>query len=332
MLHVQRVQLAYNNVYIVDDEDARVLVDTGPDFPGAFETIIEALAGRMPGAVVATHGHIDHASLGAAWRAHGIPVYVGEQDLPLCTAAPITRDEEFEGMVGWLKQSGAPDELCAETLAALIARRQKLHMVYQPDAGYEPPVARGNWPTPLRFRPFKGIPIGERRLPEMPGLLVIPAPGHTPGNLVLLHDDGTLFSGDQLLPDITPTPAIQGRTRSAPGQDWRLRSLPLFIASLERLLNLSVTRCYPGHGDPFETVRATIQQNLDQVADRSAKVLAALDEEGPGTLYELGMRLYPRALQRRFWQICSTLQGNLDLLEASGKVHRGDANRWERTP
>ncbi len=330
MVEVQRVKLAYNNVYILDDADARILIDTGPDYPGAFASIETALEGRLPDAVIATHGHIDHASLGSEWAAKGIPVYAGGDDLPLCQQAPVTLDHEYEGMIRWLRESGAPADIQAEVLASIDARRVKLRTVYQRDAPHEPPVERGNWPTPLRFRPYIPNIAREGRLHEMPTLSIVLAPGHTPGNLVLVHDSGLLFSGDQLLPDITPTPAIQGKTRAVPGGDWRLRTLPLFNASLQRLSNMTFTRCYPGHGEPFDAVRETIELNLSQIADRSRKVQEAIDESGPGTLYEIAERIYPRALRRRFWQICSTLQGNLDILEAEGQVTRDSDTRWAR--
>ena len=58
-----------------------------------------------------------------------------------------------------------------------------------------------------------------------------------------------------------------------------------------------------------------------QLEERTARVLAELRAAGECTLYELCERLYPRALRRRFWQIASTVQGHLDLLEARGAAH-----------
>ena len=68
MCAVRRVELAYNNVYVVEAQDARVLVDTGPDYRGAFEFLRAKVGQRVPSVVVATHGHVDHAGLGAQWQ------------------------------------------------------------------------------------------------------------------------------------------------------------------------------------------------------------------------------------------------------------------------
>lgn len=328
MVQVERIQLTYNNVYVVDDGGARLLVDTGPDYPGAHDAIVDTLAGRLPDLVVATHGHIDHASLGKAWQELGVPVLVGEGDIDACSAAPMTRAHEFEGMRSWANSLGAPVDIVSEVLAGLAKRRDAVEQVYQPHAEYPAPVEGGRWPTPLRFRPFRPGIANAGPLDAMPRMTVVLAPGHTPGNLVLIHESGLLFSGDQLLPDITPTPAIQG----GPGPDWRFRSLPRFVESMKALQQTGFTRCYPGHGEPFENVQDVIAFNLEQVRERGEKVLAALGDGGPGTLYEIGERMYPRALRRRFWQILSTLQGNIDLLEESGLVQRIDGERWMATP
>ncbi|MCZ7578349.1 MAG: MBL fold metallo-hydrolase [Dehalococcoidia bacterium] len=160
-----------------------------------------------------------------------------------------------------------------------------------------------------------------------PGVRAMAAPGHTPGNLVVfLEAEGWLFSGDQLLPEITPTPAIQ-RFQSVPGAPWRFRSLPRFLDSLRRIRGLDATRCYPGHGDPFEDVAATIDANLTQAEQRTARVLEALRENSGATLYALAEGLYPRALRKRFWQIIATVQGHLDVLEEEGLATTAEG-RW----
>jgi glyoxylase-like metal-dependent hydrolase (beta-lactamase superfamily II) len=137
--------------------------------------------------------------------------------------------------------------------------------------------------------------------------------------VVVVMAEGWLFSGDQLLPDITPTPAIQWRAGAREG-DSRFRSLPAFAASLERLRGYHFVRCFPGHGEPFGDVRGAIDANLAQIEQRTERVLEALREGGEATLYELCERLYPKAVRRRAWQILATIQGHVDLLEDQGRV------------
>ena len=67
-MEIRRIAMAYNNVYAVESGGARVLIDTGPDYRGARELLLEALDGWQPDLVVATHAHIVIAGPGATAR------------------------------------------------------------------------------------------------------------------------------------------------------------------------------------------------------------------------------------------------------------------------
>jgi glyoxylase-like metal-dependent hydrolase (beta-lactamase superfamily II) len=308
----QHIRLAYNNVYFVAGSGGSVLIDTGPDYEGAFRVLRDQLAGA-PAIAVATHGHSDHAGLGAAWQRAGVPVLMGADDHHLARVHGLADPAEFALLAQFVRTSGAPGEAAAEALAGLERRRAAN---LEPSSGPYPAAGRApRWPTGLRFEPFEALAAdAETALPA--GLTIVPSPGHTPGNLVLVQEkEGWLFSGDQLLPEITPTPAIQGDP-ACPGK--RFRSLPAFRDSLRALGKRSFSRCYPGHGEPFDDVGAVIQANLDAIDQRSERVLAALQAAGSASLYVLCEALYRRAVQRRFWQIAPTVLGHLDLLEAEG--------------
>jgi glyoxylase-like metal-dependent hydrolase (beta-lactamase superfamily II) len=162
------------------------------------------------------------------------------------------------------------------------------------------------------------------------GLKTVDCPGHTPGNLVVVHAaEGWLFSGDQLLPDITPTPGVHF-IEDPDGEVARIKTLPLFLHSLEGLKRLHIARCFPGHGEPFDNVSEALDTNLSQAEARSERVLGELREANGTTLYQLAEGLYPRALRRRFWPIVSTVQGHLDVLEERGQA-RQDNGVWHST-
>ena len=91
---------------------------------------------------------------------------------------------------------------------------------------------------------------------------------------------------------------------------------------------MSFSRCFPGHGEPFDDVSAVIAANLAQIQQRDERVAEELRRLGSPTLYELCAALYPRALRRRFWQIVATVQGHCDLLEEQGRVLSRDG-RYE---
>ncbi len=328
MARVQAIPLAYNTVYLVEDAGERILIDTGPDYQGASSSLADALGERSPALVVATHGHLDHAGLGRWWQdERHVPVAMGANDAHLAAAPQFTNPAELEAFATWVRSTGAPPEVEREIMQSLQFRREWA-ITAATEPGY-PVVGRDRrWPSGLRYRSFTPARLVEQDCDMPAGLRVLAAPGHTPGNLVLVHEaEGWLFSGDQLLPEITPTPAIQP---VPPGQDgdWRFRSLPAFVRSLKRLQEIPFERCFPGHGAPFGHIGQVISTNLAQIEQRTEKVAEALARPGNGSVWSLSEALYPRAARRRFWQIAATIQGHLDLLEAEGRVRQGEG-RYE---
>ena len=315
---VSRIRLHYNNVYIVDGGGVRVLIDTGPDYAGAWESIQSELEDRQPDIVVATHGHLDHAGLGSRWLRLGVPVVLHHSDHHLCRTAQLEDERDFSAMVAYIRACGAPEDVEDEAIHGLRERRD---WAIAAATAVEHPPAGGNrrWPTGLRFERF--VPRAAASVVATlaaAGLEIHHMPGHTPGNLIVeCPDEGFLFSGDQLLPDITPTPAIQFVANGA-GQRVRFRSLPEFVASMERIDADDLGRCLPGHGEPFTDVHKTIWTNLKTINDRTDRLLSELTRLGSASVFELCAATYPRAVRRRFWQIVATIQGNLDLAEARG--------------
>lgn len=316
MAAVEHVQLAYNNVYLVGDGTEVVAIDTGPDYRGAREIILAALAGRRLSLVVATHGHLDHAGLGGWWQERGVPVLLGKADLP---QARGHSDADIDLVEEYLRSVGAPADIEADAIDALETRRRWTHEM-RSSKKWRP--GDGRWPTALRYPSFEPRRLAEHDEVLPFGLRVLVSSGHTPGNLVVVDEaDGRLFSGDQLLPGITPTPAIQ----FSEGQ--RFHSLPEFVRSLEALRSMHLSRCFPGHGAPFEDVDAVVSANLDQVEARAQRLHEVLREAGPSSVYHVAESLYPRALKRRFWQIIATVQGHLDVLERQGRAVPAEG-RW----
>jgi glyoxylase-like metal-dependent hydrolase (beta-lactamase superfamily II) len=149
--------------------------------------------------------------------------------------------------------------------------------------------------------------------------LTIHTPGHT-GDHVCLFDpsDGTLLSGDHVLPTITPH--ISGLAHSSD-------SLADFFAALEKVGALEgVSTVLPAHGDPFVDLpgrTAAIRQHHEER-------LALLVEIG-GQLGEAGVIEFSHELfQPRSWGAMaeSETYAHLEHLRLAGQARRReDAGR-----
>lgn len=322
MAGVRSLALGDNTVHLVQRGGARLLVDTGPDFAGAWEALQEGLGGELPDVVLATHGHHDHAGLGRRWQVGGAPVWVGKADGPLTARPPLQSPAETAAMLAWAEGTGAPPETLGQVRERIEARRGAALRAAEA-ADY--PADGVRWPTGLRYPPFEADRLIEGDS-EVAGVEVLAAPGHTPGNVVLtVPEEGWLFSGDQLLPDVDPLPAIQF---VAEGEKLRrFPTLAHFAASLERLAEGNFTRCFPGHGEPFDGAGDAIAGALSRIERRCARVRESLRAAGPASVHELCARLYPRGTERRFWQTASSVQGQLDLLETRGAAREREG-RW----
>ena len=328
MTNVRRVTLGYNNVYLVQAGGANVLIDAGPDYRGAGEALLAAASSTPPNAVVATHGHLDHAGLARWWQGRGVPVSLGMGDEHFASAAPFADAHELTAFEGYVRAIGTPQDVAAGVIRGLRQRQDWAHAAASEAGDYGPPLSDGRWPTQLRYRHF--VPdrlLSDGDLMEGTNLEVIACPGHTPGNIVLIDsNEGWLFSGDQLLPEITPTPGVQRSAEPVTSKAWRFASLPRFLDSLERLSRMHFSYCWPGHGEPFSDVSRVIAENIAQIEQRTGRFQQLLAERGRANVYELCEAAYPRALRRRFWQIVATAQGHLDILEERGLARQTDGS------
>jgi glyoxylase-like metal-dependent hydrolase (beta-lactamase superfamily II) len=146
---------------------------------------------------------------------------------------------------------------------------------------------------------------------------VIYTPGHAP-NHVCFHQPElrALIAGDHVLGEITSNPILEA---PLPGTRARPRSLPDYLAALERVAGLRVLWVYPGHGAPFQGHRKLIRERLAFHDRRAAKVLGFL-AGGPATVYDLSRRLFPNLAGVDLFLGLSETLGHLDLLEDRGQV------------
>lgn len=205
--------LGHTLVHVLDTDRGPVLVDTGWDDPESWDTLVAGLAALGTAVtdihgVVITHHHPDHHGLsGQVREASGAWIAMHAADTEVVVR---TRASEpgvwFDYMSAKLAAAGAPEEHIAPLRAARASGRMRTL-----------PGLRAAVPD-REIVPAELLPLAGRRL------RAIWTPGHTPGHVCLhleedhpahLPGNGRLFSGDHLLPGISPTSACT-RPRRTP--------------------------------------------------------------------------------------------------------------------
>ncbi len=293
------------NVYAITDGTQLVLIDSGWVLERSREMLARALRGI--GADLAdvqqflvTHVHRDQYTQAVALRREfGGTIALGEQEEPSLRVCGDPAVPPMAAQIRLLRQSGARH--VAAELAMVVAgdRRTDLDL-------WEPP---DEWLSP-----------GRRSVLPGRSLEVVHTPGHTSGHVVFDdHAAGLLFTGDHVLPHITPSLDFQPVPAELPLRDY-LESLCLVRSRPDR-------RMLPAHGSVSPSVHARVDELLlhhRRRLDSMVEQLAA----GCSTPFEVASRLLWTASERRveqmdpFHAMLAVLEtaGHLDLLVARGDL------------
>ncbi len=290
------------NVYVIDDGDGLVLVDGGwslPESLAAFERALEGID-RDPGAVrevLVTHIHRDHYTQAVALRRrYGARVLLGAGERDALRAVREAGTGASLTALNRLRGAGAAE----------LADR--LHAAARWD-GYR----AEDWDPPDRWLNAGEVPLATRTL------TAIPTPGHTRGHLVFLDEAaGLMFTGDHVLPHITPSIGFELRPGPLP--------LDRFLDSLRLVAGYPDARLLPAHGPVADSVHARVGELL---AHHDERLRQAGDAVRHGALdaYEVARRLTwtrhgtPFHELNGFNQMLAVLEtaAHLDLL-----VHQGE--------
>ncbi|QKG27485.1 beta-lactamase class B [Actinomadura verrucosospora] len=250
------------NVYVVDDPDGPVLIDSGwamPDSRTALEGALRALGHGLDDVsqFLVTHAHRDHYSQALALRgSFGTRVRIGRGERPSieASAAPLGGDSR---QVEMLRRCGAGD------LAAEIAG------IPRDSSDQEAPLTA----------PDAWLDDGERVALGGRGLDVFATPGHTRGHVVLRDAAaGLLFAGDHVLPHISPSIGLEAEPERRP-----LRS---YLDSLRLVRDMPDTLLLPAHGPVTASVHTRIDELLEHHAAR-LDAAAAQVRAGHATAFEV---------------------------------------------
>lgn len=297
------------NVVAVEEEGGGIaLFDSGLGTQEGEAALVQGLASRGfdrrdVRRIFITHGHVDHYGQAQAIRdISGATIAVHPRDRRK-VVAPIHWVEDREHYRASLLRWGADPRSVEEMLQAAVFQETLAPRV-------EEPVGELLDGQRLRFARCEGT------LLEMPG--------HTPGLVVaLLHPRGevrpgspssVLLANDHLLEKISPNPLLEILPDGS-----RFQALPTYLESAARARALELDWVVPGHGPCFQGHRAIID-GLEGFYGHRQKKLLSLIQAGGTTPVELVFSIFPKATPLDTYLMIGEILGNLDLLEAQGRV------------
>ncbi|MDR3565421.1 MAG: MBL fold metallo-hydrolase [Negativicutes bacterium] len=292
------------NVYLIKTADGCLLVDAGWNTEEAYQALLKGF--ERAGVSLAdlrilfiTHTHPDHFGLAGRLQQET------HAQVLLHPAESIWIDQQrsfgtrlISDGASWLAQNGFP-------LDDLATLRQTL-----PALGRSQAVAKID----------RLVQDGEHlRLAEFE-LEAVWTPGHAPGHLCLYdRQRQMLFSGDHVLPNITPNIGFS----MAPGSN----PLADYLAALKKVAALPARLVLPAHGDVFSDLPGRVREIEQHHANRLSLMLAAI-HEGDKNAYQVAasvpwtegaISLMELDTVSKFFAVAET-SAHLELLVSRGSV------------
>jgi glyoxylase-like metal-dependent hydrolase (beta-lactamase superfamily II) len=259
--------MRYTLSYLLVGEGEAVLIDPGWDSEEGLNNLTAGLRQAGLGltdltGIVVTHFHSDHLGMAARLRvASGAWVALGEHEVRRLTASEdldLVLSTHREELTLW----GVP----ADRLSEVAMNRPSL-------------VHLQNLADPdLRLSEGSLVPV--RGL----DLRVITTPGHSPGHICLVDEPhGLIFSGDHVLPRISPHIALE-----LPGP---VNPLADYYASLDLIAFEDEMEVCPAHEYRFRGMQRRVAQLVEHNRARSAEVLRVVEDRRPKTVWDITRHL-----------------------------------------
>ena len=256
--------LGYLNAYLIRGGNGYTLIDSGWPNQGALDALKKGLGEinlnlQDITSIVITHAHMDHFGLAGMIRELSkAEIIMHEIEASHATPERWKAGPEWWN---WLLVNGLPEEDVRD-LQEQNRKRGEFSWLVQPD------------------RTVRG---GEKLSIDSADLEIIWTPGHSPGH-ICLYDPARkiLFSGDHILPVITPNVSLFPQSAANP--------LGSYTDSLKKMEQLDVDLVLPAHEHVFQNFRERVQQILEHHEQRMADLLNSLGNEEK-TAYQIASKM-----------------------------------------
>lgn len=257
-LHQLKVPIPNNPLenllaYLLKGTDSNTLIDTGWFTPGALDALERQLGElgvkvEQISHVVLTHIHPDHYGLaGKIKERSGAQIIMHAAEQPLIETRYRSPGGLLDSMADWLARYGVPEEDMLKLQRASMPVLSFVTVV-EPDLTVQDGQV-------LRLEPWE--------------LEVIWTPGHSPGHICLYErTKKLLFSGDHVLPVITPNVSLNPQSGGNPLGD--------FIDSLRKLEHLEVAWVLPAHEYHFPDLGRRLKELYHHHDKRLGEILATI--------------------------------------------------------
>ena len=276
-----------------------VLIDTGVGTERAWTALNAGLQQFGYGVeditlLLLTHAHTDHFGQAARIReASGCELW-GHETVNMTISRYTPPPERIEVERDFLRRFGITDELYDKA----YDYRSYIHEIF----------------TPCEMD--RELKDGEMVAIEGFELEVVHTPGHCPEEVVFWQaETRQMFSGDHLLPDITPVCLLN--IPETPEGD-RVSALGQYYDSADKVIPYDARYVYPSHGDVIHDHRQLIAGYKLSTERRILKISKMLEDNGALTPLEVGQRLFPKVWEEQIYAVISEVMGHLDMMFEGG--------------
>ena len=263
--------LGHLNSYLIKSDEKKLLIDTGLNFPQAYQSLLRGLseAGIAPEElteILLTHFHVDHVGLIPRFKeaSKNVKLSIHRVEAELSKLMSREFGEYKQSMETFLEVNGAP--------SSIAMKLQRFHPAFFTPEAYQELAT-----TALPLDDGQEISVGNYNF------RVIWTPGHSPGHVCLYEPVlKILFSGDHLLPTITPHIA-QFVENTDPLTDY--------LNSLDKIEKVDVDVVLPAHEEAFTNHHERIKQLKDHHKQRLNEIMNGLGA-GSLTAYALASKVH----------------------------------------